>query len=245
MPHCLKQCFFTCVPCIACLRTTWGALGPKEPKFWGMSPENPIFFNMHHPIPQEILELAKYEACQPEAVILNLGCTLQSPRKLKKNCRCLNSIPRVSDLNDLGGSLGIGIFFKTPQVSICIKMDYICLHWTKNSKTPVFILSQKRSPRMANSEPVCWLQEVSISVTHSLFMSSILNLTLWCEIIIGAAAMSPSSRLEERMKGESHTSQLGLLFLSRPKQNFFQNCIILSHLTTRETRKCILLSLPP
>lgn len=39
---------------------------------------------MHHPIPQEILELAKYEVCQPDAVILNLGCTLQSPRKLKK-----------------------------------------------------------------------------------------------------------------------------------------------------------------
>lgn len=39
-------------------------------------------FNKHHPIPQEIREHAKYEACQPEAVILNLACTLESPGKL-------------------------------------------------------------------------------------------------------------------------------------------------------------------
>ena len=39
-------------------------------------------FNKHHPISQEILEHAKYEACRPEAVILNLACTLESPGKL-------------------------------------------------------------------------------------------------------------------------------------------------------------------
>lgn len=54
----------------------WGALGLTWTKVLGNKAWKSNFFNKHHPTPEEILEHAENKACQPEAVILNLGCTL-------------------------------------------------------------------------------------------------------------------------------------------------------------------------
>lgn len=55
---------------------------------------------------------------------------------------------------------------------------------------------------------------------------------------------SQQSKFQTRGKdegGKGHTSQLGRPFLSKPKPNFFQNCITWSHLTREETGKGSLL----
>lgn len=67
----------------------------------------------------------------------------------------------------------------------------------------VHSLTEKRSPRMGYLELACWLHEISVFVTHSLFIASILNLSLGCMITIEAPDMSPNSRLEERIRGKS------------------------------------------
>lgn len=54
----------------------WGALGLTWTKVLGNEAWKSNFFNKRHPTPEEIFEHAENKACQPEAVILNLGCTL-------------------------------------------------------------------------------------------------------------------------------------------------------------------------
>lgn len=102
---------------------------------------------------------------RPEAAILS---TLESLGKLKKNCCCLNSIPRASDLNGLGCSLGIGLLFlKLPKwvsVSKWTIFGYIEQKIQNSNclKTPGFILSQKSSPRMGNSKVVWGFHEIIV-----------------------------------------------------------------------------------
>ena len=76
MLHCLKQCFFKWDSCINLSQNHVGCPQTDRTKVLGNEAWKSNFFNKHHPIPQEILEHAENKACQPEAVILNLGCAL-------------------------------------------------------------------------------------------------------------------------------------------------------------------------
>lgn len=139
-------------------------------------------------------------------------------------------------MDDLSPALG---HIKILCESICIKRIYISIYLNTKIqsssclKTPGFILPQKRSPRMASLELVCWLTGEHFCCL--LFVLPSVSL-LCCEIATGAPAMSPSSRPEEGWEGERPLPSWVPLF-SRPKRNFLQSCIMWPQLTVRETRK--------